>query len=63
MTSLRIGYFTVPPDPARGMVDWAWLGSLPELERTEHLSLVRLDEPLEVRIDGRTGRGLVLKPK
>lgn len=62
MTSLRIGYFTVPPDPARGMVDWAWLGSLPELERTEHLSLVRLDEPLEVRIDGRTGRGLVLKP-
>ncbi len=62
MTSLRIGYFTVPLDPARGAVDWDWLGSLPALEETEHLRLVRLDGELEVRIDGRTGKGLVLKP-
>lgn len=62
MTSLRIGYFTVPLDPARGAVDWAWLGSLPAVEETEHLRLVRLSGELEVRIDGRSGRGLVLKP-
>jgi hypothetical protein len=62
MTSLRIGYFTVPLDLARGAVDWTWLESLPELERTEHLGLVRLDEPLEIRIDGRTGKGVVVKP-
>lgn len=63
MTSLRIGYFTVPQDPARGHIDWPWLESQPLLERTDHLSLVRLAQPLEVRIDGRTGRGLILKPE
>ncbi len=62
MTSLRIGYFTVPLDPAQGAVDWAWLGSLPAVEETEHLRLVRPEGEFEVRIDGRTGRGLVLKP-
>jgi hypothetical protein len=62
MTSLRIGYFTVPLDPDRGAVDWDWLGSQPVLEETEHLRLVRVNGELEVRLDGRTGRGLVLKP-
>jgi hypothetical protein len=63
MTSLRIGYFTVPLDPAQGRIDWQWLESLPAVEETEHVRLVQLERPLEVRIDGRTGRGLVLKPK
>jgi len=61
MTSLRIGYFTIPLDPAQGKLDWQWLESLPAVEETEHVRLVRLEQPLEVRIDGRSGRGLVLK--
>lgn len=63
MTSLRIGYFTMTLDSSRGELDWSWLKSRPVLERTEHLSLVRLERPLEVRIDGRSGTGLVLKPE
>ncbi len=63
MTSLRIGYLTVPLDPARGRLDWPWLESLPPAAESGHVRLVRLDRPLEVRIDGRSGRGLVLKPE
>ncbi len=29
MTSLRIGYFTVPLDRAHGFIDWPWLETLP----------------------------------
>jgi hypothetical protein len=62
MTSLRIGYFTVPLDPARGFIDWPWLDSLPAAAETEHLKHVRLAEPFLVMIDGRKSQGVILKP-
>jgi CheY-like chemotaxis protein len=62
MTSLRIGYFTVPLDRAHGFIDWPWLEALPAAAETEHLKHVRLEEPLSVMIDGRTSQGVILKP-
>jgi CheY-like chemotaxis protein len=62
MTSLRIGYFTVPMDPAHGFIDWPWLESLTAAAETEHLRHVRLAEPLTVMIDGRKSQGVILKP-
>ena len=62
MTSLRIGYFTVPMDRAHGFIDWPWLESLPAAAETEHLKHVRLAEPLTVMIDGRKSQGVILKP-
>jgi len=62
MTSLRIGYFTVPLDRGHGFIDWAWLDSLPVAFESEHLRHVRLGEPLAVVIDGRRGQGVILKP-
>ena len=62
MTSLRIGYFTVPMDRAHGFIDWTWLESLPASAETEHLRHVRLAEPLAVMIDGRKSQGVILKP-
>jgi CheY-like chemotaxis protein len=62
MTSLRIGYFTVPLDRAHGFIDWPWLESLPAVAETEHLRHVRLAEPLTVMIDGRKSQGVILKP-
>ncbi|MDO9390749.1 MAG: PEP/pyruvate-binding domain-containing protein [bacterium] len=61
MTSLRIGYFTVPTDPEHGRIDWDWLESQPVTDSTEHLRWVHLDQPLEARIDGRSGMGLISK--
>lgn len=62
VTSLRIGYFTVAEDSAEEGLDWDWLEQLPAESETGHVRLVRLEHPLQVRIDGRTGRGVILKP-
>ncbi|MDI6740444.1 MAG: PEP/pyruvate-binding domain-containing protein [Candidatus Edwardsbacteria bacterium] len=62
MTSLRIGYFTVPLDPEQGKIDWDWLEAQSSAAETEHMRWIALDKPVEVQIDGRTGQGVILKP-
>ncbi len=62
MTSLRIGYLTVPLDPARGRIDWDWLAAQPMIAETEHVRWVRPAAPVSVQLDGRSSRGAILKP-
>ena len=62
MTSLRIGYFTVPLDRNHGFIDWPWLETLPAVTETTYLKHVRLAAPLTVMIDGRKSQGVILKP-
>ncbi len=62
LASMRIGYFTVDGGEGTGFVDWDWLMGLPP-HRVEGLCRhVRLEEPLTVRMDGRTGHGVILRP-
>lgn len=57
LSSFEVCYLTVP---AGGRdVDWNWLRRQPERGRTAHVRHVRFPAPLEVAVDGRTGRGLV----
>ncbi len=60
MSSLKIGYFTIKPRFAEDF-DWAWLKSLPPAGEDGDVRHVRASEPVQVRIDGRTGRGAILK--
>jgi hypothetical protein len=61
LTSFGIGYFNVHRGSGGGYVDYAWLsGCVPQVE-SRYLRHLRLDRPLEVWVDGRSGRGLVLK--
>ena len=62
LTSFRVGYLTVNPTVGEGHVDWAWLAEQPTLAETTHLRHLRLERPLEVRLDGRTRCGAVFKP-
>lgn len=60
MTSLGIGYFTA--SEKRGAhVDWAWLEGQPVALETGYARHYRLDAPLEVLIDARSGEGAVAK--
>ncbi len=59
ITSAGIGYLTV--ERRGGQVDFEWLAAQPARTETRFLRHVRLERPLDVRIDGRSGRGLVLK--
>ncbi len=62
LTSLGIGYFTIDPNVKQGWIDWAWLNAQPAETETAHVRHVRLPVPLEIRLDGRTQRGAILKP-
>lgn len=59
MISFRVLYFTVPQAGA-GVIDWEWLERQPAAAETGFLRHVRLEAPLEVRVDGRHGRGVIL---
>lgn len=61
ITSLRIGYFTLDPDRPDQEFDLAWLESLPPVEEDGPLRHVELPEPCEAWIDGRSGRGVVVR--
>jgi CheY-like chemotaxis protein len=63
MTSLRIGYFTIPLNGARGFFDWPWLDMQPLVSETPFLKHVRAVQPLKVIIDGRKSEGMILKPE
>jgi hypothetical protein len=60
MTSLGILYLSVP-DPKVFPIDWTWLQQQPVVRETEYVRHVRSSTPLSVRIDGRSGKGLILK--
>lgn len=62
LASFRIGYLTVNPTAGGGFVDWDWLASQKAVEEVSMLRRLRLDQPLEVRLDGRTRQGVILKP-
>ncbi|HET9225940.1 MAG TPA: PEP/pyruvate-binding domain-containing protein [Thermoanaerobaculia bacterium] len=62
LTSFHVGYFTVNPSAKEGFVDWDWLDARPARSETSHVRHLRLDEPLLVKMDGRKGEGVILKP-
>jgi len=59
VTSFRILYFCVRHDEERG-IDWPWLERQPVRFAGELVRHVQLSSPLRVKVDGRTGRGVVL---
>lgn len=61
VTSLNIGYLTVPVNGGPSFVDWAWLGSLPTVKCGAHALWVRLPAPLSVLMDGRKSRSIVYR--
>jgi len=61
LTASLTAYFTVESDED-GFVDWAWLRGLPAMEEGTFVRHLRLAGPVTVIADGRTGRGIILKP-
>lgn len=59
LTSLGIGYFTVDPEKNKGTIDWEWLNSRPVMSDLKYVRHIRLEKPLDIRIDGSTGKGVI----
>jgi CheY-like chemotaxis protein len=62
ITSLKIAYFTIPNNPNKGFINWKWIEEQPIIKETEHLVLVHFHDPMLIKMDGRTGQGVILKP-
>ena len=60
LLSFRVAYFSVPELDAVG-IDWEWLRGLPARRETAFVRQVETPVPLLVRVDGRRGRGVVLR--
>lgn len=62
LTSFQVGYLTVNSTKGAGHVDWSWLDQHLAAHDGPYTRHIALSEPLTVLIDGRTSKGLVLKP-
>ena len=62
LTSFQVGYFTVNHGRDHHACRWELLDELPAVSEGTYLRHVRLAEPIDVRIDGTTRRGLVALP-
>jgi hypothetical protein len=62
LTSFQVGYLTVNRGRGTSRLDWDWLDAQPGTRVGEFLRHVELPEPVTVLIDGRTRRGVVLRP-
>jgi hypothetical protein len=61
VTSLNIGYFTVPYPRGSSLLDWTWLKQQPEAWRSGGLVHTRLAEPVHIVMDGRRSASAIFK--
>jgi hypothetical protein len=60
LITFSIAYLTVNSASGSSRFDWDWLNSLQAESETEFVRHVRLEHPLEVLVDGRSGDAVVL---
>jgi len=61
VTGFGVYYFSLPFEKTK-TIDWQWLQELPSENETQMVRHVYLKKPLRVKVDGRTGKGTILKP-
>jgi hypothetical protein len=60
ITSFMVFYFSLPVGE-KDRIDWKWLEEKETVSETEFVKHVRLTSPLLIKVDGRTGSGVILK--
>ncbi|KAA3611034.1 MAG: hypothetical protein D8M58_13720 [Calditrichaeota bacterium] len=61
LTSFGVTYFSVQFNGPHN-IDWDWLNNQPAEEETDFVRHVKLDSPLQIKVDGRSGSGIINKP-
>ena len=61
LITFSIAYLTINNSSGYCTFDWDWLNSIEPVSETGYIRHVRLDKPLEVLVDGRIGRAVVLR--
>lgn len=62
LTSFRVGYFTINPYINEGRYDVDFLNNIKADYEDNYIRHVHFEQPLEILIDGRRHKGVILKP-
>lgn len=62
LISFRIGYFTVNSALKGEFINWGWLAEQPSVRERKFARHLRFDRPLTIKMNGRSNRGVILKP-
>lgn len=62
LTSFGVGYFTLNPQIKDCLYDEDFLNHQEAVQETQFLRVVRFEQPLTVKINGRKSKGIVIKP-
>jgi len=60
LTSFNVPYFSIPFS-GKYSIDWDWLSEQELISETDFVKHVKLSAPLLIKVDGKTGRGLIIK--
>jgi len=58
LSSFQVSYFSVHHD-SKYEIKWKWLEQQEKIAETEHVRHVRLSSPLQIKVDGRSGKGMI----
>ncbi|HVN58594.1 MAG TPA: PEP/pyruvate-binding domain-containing protein [Bacteroidales bacterium] len=62
LTSFRVGYFTINPFNKEGYYDVEYLNRQNVVYEDEYIRHISFEKPLEILIDGRRHKGVIMKP-
>ena len=62
ITSRGIGYINIPYNSKKEFIDWIWLENQTPKEQLNYVKHIEFSNPLTVKLNGRKGNALVLKP-
>ena len=60
--SRGIGYINVPYNSSEFFINWNWLENIKPIKEFKFVRHVRLSKPLTIKLDGKCGHALILKP-
>ncbi len=60
VTGFKVHYFSIPLASIHG-IDWDWLAEQNLIEEGRYVKHVRLSSPLQIKVDGRSGMGVINK--
>lgn len=60
LTSFKVSYFSITFD-GQFKIDWKWLDNQKVISETEFVKHVKLEKPLQIKVDGRKSRGVIKK--
>lgn len=61
VTGFGVFYFSVPFDRTSD-INWEWINECPAESESQMVRHVRLNDALKIKVDGRQGKGIIIKP-